>query len=192
MSNTEKKVLIVYGTRSGSTKEIAQEMRNYFHDLQIEAQIHNVAKLDSFEQLEFREFDGVLLGSGIRVGKWTKDMRKLIEVNQALLKEIDIPLGLFVSCGMASFPDTKEKAVENNIKSLIKEYALSPSTFEAFGGVYDFSKSSELGFFTKFMLKKVVQAENRDDVIDLDGRTDLRDWDNIKAFVQKFSSFLEE
>ncbi|NIV43650.1 nitric oxide synthase, partial [Candidatus Bathyarchaeota archaeon] len=72
-----KKVLIVYGTRYGSTSEVAQEMSNTVREFGAHVDTINLEKGTPFPEPE--EYDLVIIGSGIRTGQWKKEPLEFIE-----------------------------------------------------------------------------------------------------------------
>lgn len=65
---------------------------------------------------------------------------------------------------------------------------------DVFGGVYDFSESSRMGGFAKKMMKMGIKQMSEDLGIEIDenGKTDLRDWDQIQNFAKKFASLVKK
>lgn len=66
---TNKNVLIVYGSRYGSTEEISQEIANVLENKGIETQLIDLKKMKSKDWPSLESFDGVLVGSGIKIGE---------------------------------------------------------------------------------------------------------------------------
>jgi menaquinone-dependent protoporphyrinogen oxidase len=60
------KVLVTYGSRFGSTKEIAEYMVDVIKEKGIDVDLYDVAKAPS----NIDEYDVVLIGSGIQIGRW--------------------------------------------------------------------------------------------------------------------------
>ena len=59
--------------------------------------------------------------------------------------------------------------------------------YDAFGGVIDFSKSSKMGWLDK---KIIGLASKNDPAIKKNRRNDLRDWNQIRAFGEKFAQLV--
>ncbi|MHA2500342.1 MAG: hypothetical protein ACXAEL_12305, partial [Candidatus Hodarchaeales archaeon] len=57
--------------------------------------------------------------------------------------------------------------------------------YDAFGGVFDLSETTELSWINRKMVK---MAAKDDPNIELNKRNDLRDWDQINKFIDSFAS----
>lgn len=84
-------VIIVVGSKHGSTRSIADavgdELRDHGLDVSIADADHADIALDSY--------DAAVIGSAVYVGRWMKDARTFLEVNRELLRKM--PLWLFSS-----------------------------------------------------------------------------------------------
>jgi len=65
------RVLISYGSRYGSTEEIANKISGHLKDLNIESTVIDVKKERKWPTLE--EYDGIIVGSGIKISKWMNE-----------------------------------------------------------------------------------------------------------------------
>lgn len=136
------------------------------------------------------DFDGVLVGSGIKIAKWTKEAESFLKMNKDCFQGKK-PLGLFVSCGTAV--QDKEQARKDYLEAIIETFGLTAAMYEAFGPLYDLSGSSKMGFLDKRMLKMASEKswEEAGLQIDKNGRNDFREWEQIEEFGKQFASILE-
>ncbi|MEN6292997.1 MAG: flavodoxin domain-containing protein, partial [Methanobacterium sp.] len=67
------KVLIVYGTRYGTAAEIAEEIRKVIEREGIEVDLVDSKGIKNYD---IPPYDMVIMGSGIKIGKWTKGSLK--------------------------------------------------------------------------------------------------------------------
>jgi menaquinone-dependent protoporphyrinogen oxidase len=185
-----KKVLIAYGTRYGSTEEISQGIGKILKKEGLEAQIVDLKKTKSKEWPSLTPFDGVLVGSSIAIGKWMNEPQEFLKKHRAEIQKKEKILGLFVSCGSASFPETYEQAKSDYLEKVMAKIGIEADIYEAFGGVYDFSESSRVRGMAKGTLKTAAKYMNKNQgtQIDLNGRNDFRDWDQIQNFAKKFAA----
>jgi menaquinone-dependent protoporphyrinogen IX oxidase len=91
------KALVVYGTRYGTAEEIAQEIARIIREEGTEVDLKDAK--DS-KKLDVTPYDLIIIGSGIKMGKWTKQSLKFLKKNKDILK--DRKVALFVSCGAAN------------------------------------------------------------------------------------------
>lgn len=180
-----KKVLIAYGTRYGSTEEISMKIADIMSKQGLEITILNTKK-DKWPSLD--QYDAVLIGSGIRIGKWTKEAKNFLKKNKKLLAEKPF-LGVFVSSGDASYPDKYQEAKEKYLHNIITDlgYDLSKVTFEAFGGLFDMSDTSKMGWMNKKFMNMAARDDKEANLTE-NVYNDLRDWDQIESFANEVTS----
>ncbi len=181
-----KKVLIIYGTRYGSTKEISEKIAEILGEKQLGLTLVNISEGDV---PSLREFDGVLIGTGIRIGKWTKKIKKFVKKNLDELNNRDFKLGFYISCGTASKKEKVQEAIENFLISNAEELGLSLDLYDAFGGTYDLRESSPIGKIVRAALKASLKEEEGWEIVE-NKLYDFRDWDQIKSFAEKFASLI--
>ena len=116
----ELKVLIAYGSRFGSTEGISQEIAKILKNEGIKVRLLNLReeKFDSNDSLE--DYDGILVGSSIKVARWTKEAKKFLKENKKQINAIKVR-GLFVSSLDSFIPEKYEIAKEKYLKDIISE-----------------------------------------------------------------------
>jgi menaquinone-dependent protoporphyrinogen oxidase len=181
-----KRVLIAYGSRFGSTEEIARKIGEVLAREGIEPEYVDLRKTGEGKWPSTLDFDGILVGSGIRIAKWTKEAESFLEKNKDYFQGKKA-LGLFVSCGSAV--QDKEQARKDYLEKVIDTLGVTAVMYEAFGPLYDLSSSSKMGFLDKRMLKMASEKawEEAGLQIDKNGRNDLRDWKRIEEFGREFA-----
>ena len=137
------------------------------------------------------DYSGVLLGSGIRIARWTKEANKYLKNNVKAINENQILTGIYLCSGEASNPDERPAVIKKYLVDVFKEYGLNLGEnvlYEAFGGVFDLSSTSNLGWMNKRMLRMAAEEDSN---IVLNERRDYRDWDQINSFLDNFMIRLE-
>ena len=192
-----KQILIAYGSRYGSTAEIARAMAETFKKEGLEPQVLDLEQTKQKQWPSLTSFDGLVIGSGIKIGRWTRQATKFLQTHAdeiKTLKSKGLVLGVFVSCGLASTPGKHDEARQTYVKKLLDDVSLSDAVdiYDAFGGVYDLSSSSPMGFLDKRMLSLGAKQMSKDGVTLTEGaRNDLRDWDQIRAFFEHFAQLVK-
>lgn len=184
-----KKVLLVYGTRYGSTEEISKKIGEILEKNGLDVELINLedTKLKKLPPLE--DFDGIMIGSGIKISKMTKSIRKFLSKFADTLKKKKNTLGIFISCMMANNPEERPKARNNYIKEFLEENGIEVAMLEAFGGVLDLTEDSNLGGFSKKIMEKMAEDDPN---ITPGSKNDGRDWDLITNFAEEFCALLNK
>ncbi|NMC58378.1 MAG: hypothetical protein GYA51_03180 [Candidatus Methanofastidiosa archaeon] len=79
-----KNVLIVYGSRYGCTEEVSKEIGKILEKEGLSVSLVNLESSKNAPKIE--EYDAFLVGSGIKIGKWTKETDNFLKKNKELLK----------------------------------------------------------------------------------------------------------
>jgi menaquinone-dependent protoporphyrinogen oxidase len=194
-----KKVLIAYGSRYGSTEEIAHTIAETLKDIGLEAQLLDLRRTKQKQWPPLTSFDGILVGSGIRIGRWTKEAKAFLKKHAdefKALKALGLVVGVFVSSWTASIPGRHEEARRKYLEEVLAKVGIADcvATCEAFGGVYDLSSSAPMGFLDKRMASMGAKQMAQDIGTPLKegARNDLRDWDQIRTFAERFAQLVRE
>ncbi len=186
-----KRVLIAYGSRYGSTEEISQEIAKVLEKQGLEVQLVDLKKTKSKDWPSIEPFDGVLVGSGIRIMKWVKEPQEFLLKHKGEFQEKK--LGIFISSGFASITDKREQAKKDWIEKTMEKVGVKADLYDAFGGVFDFSESSRIGGLDKRILKMAAKGMSKEFGIKIDekGKNDFRDWNQIHSFAEKFAELMK-
>ena len=133
-----KKIAIIYGGKTGTTKKCAVILKSLIP----EAFVFSVN-----EDFKLDDYDVLVFGSSIRMGRLDKGIRKLIKRNSQVLKNKKTA---FYVCH--ALPDY-QKIIDDALPSWFKEQAVS---LKSFGGEIHIDEAK--GFtklLIKFMLKTV-------------------------------------
>ena len=179
------KALIVYGTRYGATADTSETIADTLRKEGFEAKVVD-AKKDKVQTIS--EFNLIIVGSGIQMGKWTKEPAEFLKKYHNDLSEKKV--ALFVSCGSAnplSEGEQKNKEMDDAKKKYLEdksaEYNIKPIALGFFGGCYDFNKMS--WFFKKTLSSIKPKLEGAGYKESKAGVYDLRDLDVIRGWARE-------
>ena len=185
-----KKVLIAYGTRYGSTEEISIKFKETLETHGFNVDLLNLRSKNK-QKLNLLDYSGLLVGSGIRIKRWTKEPKNFLKKHAKAINDNNILVGIFLSSGEASDPEERPTAVEEYLVKVLTNIGLRLGEnvlYDAFGGLYSVPNTSNLNWFNRRMMKMVVTEVAKEEGIELDPEEtiDLRDWDQITAFIERF------
>jgi menaquinone-dependent protoporphyrinogen oxidase len=166
--------LLVYGTRWGGTEKVAQTIGKALRDEGLTVDVVDAKKAP--ENID--SYDFIVVGSGMRADKWTKESWAFLEKNAAILK--NKKTALFVSCSMADRKDAlREKAKIDYLDKTAEQFGFTPLSYGYFGGLMDFSYSH--GLFVDILVR-VNRKKLRKGGLDTASVYDTRDWAAIEAW----------
>ena len=146
------KVLIAYTTKTGTTKEISNEIANVFKEKGIEADVLSISEIKSLD-----EYTAVVVGSPVNAMRILPEAIKFVKDNQESLKKI--PTAYFnVSYMLDLGREFVKKKIRTSLNSISK--IVEPVKTGLFGGKVD----SKLPGFARvlFGVKKGAPVDVRD------------------------------
>ncbi len=194
MYSMSGKILIVYGSRYGCTKEIAQRMGDILEEEEdIECHVINLKEAKRKNWPFVNVYNGVIIGTGIQINQWVKEAHQFLKETAEELNKGRIKYAIFVSSGTATVDCGKAKI--NYIDKEVEKLNLRPPDLsKAFAGVLDFSNESKVGKIKREALKlalKGMEKEKEGLEYDYQGCNDLRDWPEIEQFARDFANLLK-
>jgi menaquinone-dependent protoporphyrinogen oxidase len=122
------KTLIAYATKGGVTGESAQVIAQVFKEkYSFDVDVINLRKEKA---PDIAQYTNVVIGSGIRMGRWYKSALKMLERDLAGKKVV-----LFLSACSAGDPKKHDEAVRNYLDPVLAKYPhMKPVAAQAFGG----------------------------------------------------------
>lgn len=157
-----RKTLVAYVTRGGSTAEIALAIAKTLSAHGAEVDVLPINQVTGL-----KNYQAVVLGSAIRMSQWLPDAVKFVEHNQAQLSQM--PTAFFavhlMNMGIDEASHRSRQAYLDPIRKLI-----NPQKEAFFAGVGDWKKVS----FVDGLIGKAVKAPEGD----------FRDWEAIHAWTE--------
>jgi menaquinone-dependent protoporphyrinogen oxidase len=162
------KVLVVYASRYGSTKGIAEFIAETLRKRGIEVETHNATSVSSLEK-----YDAFVIGSAVYMGRWMDEAAAFLRKNRASLA--GRPVWLFSSGPLKLGPEFTSAQDPKLEPKEISEFRtlIQPRDHHIFFGALDPQK---LGLAHR-MLRKLPAAR----AILPEG--DFRDWNDIEAWT---------
>jgi menaquinone-dependent protoporphyrinogen oxidase len=189
-----KSILIVYGSRFGSTSEIAQELADTIEN---DTEIIKTVIFDLHDKTrkikDISRYDGIIVGSGIKYGRWTRESFNFLKKYRSIIKERKIPLGVYVSSGDAANPSTYERAKVKYLDDVFRKLNLDNGEIilaEAFGGIFDLSSNSNYNFIEKKMIKRLARSKDTGFIVQDGKLNDFRNWKSIQNWGNDFKNLI--
>ena len=172
------KVLVIYGSRWGGTVNVAEKIGQILKTEGCDVEVFDAKQ----SPRNIDSYDLVIVGSGIRADKWTKETLIFLEKNSLALKTKKT--ALFVSCQMADRvePDVRDKAKNQYLEKTAEQYGLKAIGYGFFGGFLDFNHSHGLIVDVMVRVNRKSLAKNG---LDTTKVRDTRDWAAIEAWARE-------
>lgn len=122
------KTLIAYATKSGVTEENANIIAKVLRDsYKLDVDMINLKKN---KPPDLDPYKNIIIGSGIRMGRWYKKAKKFLKNDFR-----DKKVAIYLSSLEAGDPKSHDQAIEKYIGLVLAKYSnVKPIAIEAFGG----------------------------------------------------------
>ncbi|WP_435073244.1 flavodoxin domain-containing protein [Halorubrum sp. HHNYT27] len=174
--------LILYGTGEGQTAKIAERIES-----EISERGHETSTLDVRDRpdsFSVDEYDAVIVGASIHLGKHQDAVRDFVTENRSALE--GMPTAFF-QVSLSSATDEKREEAAGYVETFLAETGWHPDRIGQFGGALRFS---EYGFLKRLMMKQIAKellVQERKP----DGDVEFTDWDAVDAFAADVATFVE-
>lgn len=156
------KVLVVYGTGTGCTAEIAERVGQKLVSMGYDAQVAAAKDAPTIAA-----HDAVFVGSGIRAGNWHQPVKDWVKANAEALA--NTPVAFFTACLTMANDPSKVAEVRAYTDPLVAETGVQPVAVGAFAGM---NEPKRFSFVERTIMKLMKAPEG-----------DFRDWDTIDAWT---------
>jgi menaquinone-dependent protoporphyrinogen oxidase len=155
------RILIVYATRSGSTREVAEVIGATLEQRGADADVREVAQVR-----DLASYSAVIVGSAIRGAKWLPEALGFVNANRDALSRV--PLAYFQVCMtlMEDTPETRAKA-----RTFLEPVCamIQPLEAESFAGKIEYRNAP---FVMRALMRLIRTPEG-----------DRRDWNAIRDWA---------
>jgi menaquinone-dependent protoporphyrinogen oxidase len=154
------KLLVAYGSKHGSTREVAEAIAETLEKAAHEVELRRAADIE-----DLTPYDGVVLGGSLYFGRWHEDAVRFLSKHRRELS--DLPVAVFALGPKTAEPADLADSREQLEHALQKTHCVEPSLIAVFGGVID---PAEL----RFPLSRLPAS-------------DARDWSAIESWAREIA-----
>ncbi|MFW9829389.1 MAG: flavodoxin domain-containing protein [Candidatus Thorarchaeota archaeon] len=183
-----EKTAILYGSRYGSTEDVAVKIGEILKESGIDISVNNLKEIIKDKKFNLSDYNSILLGTGIYAGQWAKSAKKFLKDYSEKVKERNLSYGVFILCGEASDITKIPKLKKRHIEDKLNKYGLKSHLIDVFGGVLDLTEETRMG---KFEQKIIKMINKKDPNVKLGQRNDFRDWQQIEKFALSWSNLIK-
>ncbi len=177
------RTLIAFGTRYGATSGTSEEIAKVLREEGFDVRVAD-AKREKIKSIS--EYELIVVGSGMRMGKWTGEADDFLNKFRGELGQKRF--AIFASTMKTvsereGKTDDVAKMRKAALEDKVLQYDLHPIALGFFGGVLDFNKMGFLFRKTMGFLKPQLEQDGFKEAEP--DRYDLRDWDEIRSWAKE-------
>jgi menaquinone-dependent protoporphyrinogen oxidase len=168
----QKKILMAYATRTGSTQEVAEAVAVTLRESGLEVDIQPMRNVRTLEG-----YGAVVLGAPLYMFHWHKDALSFLSRYREVLTD-GLPVAIFAGGPFAKGDEKEWQEVRKQLDQELAKFAwLRPIAVEIIGGKFDPAKLS----FPLNLMPALKQMP----------ASDLRDWTAIRAWASNLATKLQ-
>lgn len=170
------KALILFSSRDGQTREIAFYIANQLK----EAGECDVFDIQLINEIDWSQYDRVLIGASVRYGHFQPAVAKFVKTNLNALQQRSS--GFFSVNLTARKPEKRTPQTNAYTRKFLIQSPWEPDCCAVFAGALRYPR---YGFFDRIMIQLIMRMTK--------GETDTRkeveytDWQQVTRFAQEFA-----
>lgn len=168
------KILVTYASRTGTTAEVAEAIRNALKESGAEVDV-----LPMQEVTDVSPYHAVIAGSAIRAGKWLPEAVQFVRAHQSMLRHK--PFAMYTVCITLAMSDTEQYQKAVSAWTAPVRAIVPPLSEGFFAGMIDFKK---LPFNWETLKLRATVA------LGIFPRGDRRNWNAIRAWAESLKPML--
>lgn len=170
--------LIVYGSKEGQTQKIADYIAGVLRD---KGQTVTTLPVEQFTaDRSLGDYDAVIVGGSIHVGKYPKHLVKFVSTNLNRLN--NIPSAFFTVClAINSQQSDSQKAALKYGTDFLAQTGWQPALTATFAGAVTYTRYN---FITRFIMKRISKKEGGS--TDTSRDHEYTDWARVAQFAEEF------
>lgn len=173
--------LLIYGTSEGQTGKVADRIVRVLTTRGHDARAVNIKETPSTPHLD--DFDAILIGSSIHVGKHQASIRQFVDANRDVLATKPTA---FFQVSLSSATESGRAQAAGYVETFLDETEWHPDRIGLFGGALRYS---QYGFLKRLMMKQIATDQLPD--VDTSRDVEFTDWADVEAFAADVAAFVE-
>lgn len=174
------KILILFSTRDGQTREIAASLASELKEQAFDVDIVNLHRAAS---IDWQEYDGVVIGASIRYGHFHSALESFVKKNQKALRQL--PSAFYSVNLVARKPEKRTPQTNNYTRKFLLGSPWEPDRCAVFAGALRYPRYS---WYDRMMIRLIMKMTG--------GETDTRkevvytDWQQVSHFAHEIAQLV--
>ena len=190
-----KPVAVLYATREGQTRKIAERVAGYLAECGYESKTFNVGDDDAIDAIDLNTYSGAILAASVHAGKHECEMIKFVKARVDDLNRIpNCFISVTLTQASVDMPQRSQQdhenavaAVRQGIDTFFIQTGWTPNQAHGVAGALLYTKYNPL---VRLVLKRI--AKNSGGATDTSRDYEYTDWAALRRIVEGFAQHLPE
>jgi menaquinone-dependent protoporphyrinogen oxidase len=176
------RVLILYGTTDGHTRQIAESLGDTLRMGGVDADVVDAAEVNP----SVAAYTGVIVAASVHAGRYQRSVEYWVRAHARELNEL--PTALVSVCLSIAKPSPKVLAdLDAIVNRFRKTTGWRPSRVKHVAGALLYT---QYNFFKRWLMKRIVSQHGGDTDVSKDYQ--YTDWQDVKRFAEEFRRHLRD
>ena len=178
-----KHILLLYATMEGQTEKIANKINANLGTEGCMVTMVNVSKPEQIKAIDPSDFDLLVFGASVHIGKIEKPMIAFINHHVDSIKTKPRSLFVVLMAAASSDPTSRAKSLADISQYLDKTLQVSFANKEMIAGAI---KYTQYNWFIKWVMKQITKKEGGS--TDTSRDHEYTDWDQVVQYAKRLAS----
>jgi protoporphyrinogen oxidase (EC 1.3.3.4) len=176
------KVLILFSTRDGQTREIAASLASELKDQALDVDMVNMHRA---ETIAWQDYDGVVIGASIRYGRFHSSLDNFVKKHQQALKQLP---GAFYSVNLvARKPEKCSPQTNSYTRKFLLNSPWQPDRCAVFAGALRYPRYK---WYDRIMIRLIMKMTGGE--TDTSKEVVYTDWQQVANFAHEIAQLVRK
>lgn len=175
-----KKVLLVYASLEGQTEKIARVLRDHLVQAGSQVTLANVRRPAELAGLVPGDYDLLVFGASIHIGKIEKEMVAFINAHAGEIDGKHRSLFIVLMAAASRDPGRRAASLAHVKKTVAEQLRVPFDDVEMLAGALMYT---QYGWLTKWIMKRIARKEGGS--TDTSRDHEYTDWDQVAAYARR-------
>ena len=176
------KILILFSTRDGQTREIASSLAS---ELKEQAFDVDVVNLHRAEAITWADYDGVVIGASIRYGHFHSTLDSFVKKHQQALKQL--PSAFYTVNLVARKPEKRTPQTNSYTRKFLLNSPWQPDRCAVFAGALCYPRYT---WYDRMMIRLIMKMTGGE--TDTSKEVVYTDWQQVTNFAREIAQLVRK
>jgi menaquinone-dependent protoporphyrinogen oxidase len=174
------KILLVYATREGQTRKIAEFLASELTTRGADVMLVNAADQAAAQGVNPADYDKVVLGASMHAGHIEKELLGYIKTHQAILQSKSCPFFLVLMAAATEDRQQRARELQEAEQMVRKQVPMALGPMELIAGALSYTRYN---WFIKWTMKRI--SAKYGGATDTSRDHEYTDWEQVRRYAEQ-------